>query len=99
MSFVEAVISVLMSVQMRLLRSLQNLLKEKTKRFPVFVRVTSSLQQTRFRYHQSQTTLVQILHSTEILHLFVILQITVIVEAVDLFVVLDVNFVVTVQLT
>src|SRR5215213_6763159 len=97
MSFVKTVTTILMSVQMRLLRSLQDLLKKKMKLFLVFL--TSSLQQTRSRYHQNQTSLVQILHSTEILHLFVISESVVIVEAVGSFVVLDANFAVTIQLT
>ena len=94
--FVGVVATVLVSVQVRLLHSLQDLLEEEVEL--LLVSLAPPLQQTRPRYHQGQTSLAQILHSTEILHLFVILEIIVVVEAVDLFVVLDINFAVTVQL-
>jgi hypothetical protein len=79
------------SVQMRLLHNSQNSLKKEMVRFLIVS--TSPLQQTRLR-HRFQTPLVL----TEILHLIAILLTLVVAEVVDLFVVLDANFSVAVQL-
>jgi hypothetical protein len=76
---------------MRLLHNSQDSLKEEVVRFLVVV-VASPLQQIRLRY-RFQTSLVL----TEILYLIAIL-LTLVVEVVDLSVVLDVNFSVTIQL-
>jgi hypothetical protein len=84
-------VAVPVSVQVRLLRNSQNSLEEKVVRFLVVS--TSPLQQTRLR-HRFQTSLVL----TEILHLIAILLTLVVAEVVDLFVVLDANFSVAIQL-
>jgi hypothetical protein len=86
---VEAAVSV--SVQVRLLRNSQDSPEKEVERFLVVV-AASPLQQIRLR-HRFQTPLVL----TEILHLIAIL-LTLVVEVVDLFVVLDANFSVAVQL-
>jgi hypothetical protein len=88
MSYVEIETAILMSVQMRLLRNSQNSLKKKIKRFLIVV-VIFSLQQTRLR-RRFQTSLVL----TKILHLIAIL--LTLAEVVDLFVVLDANFSMTI---
>jgi hypothetical protein len=82
-------IAVSTSVLMRLLHNSQNSLKEKVVRFLIVS--TPSLQQTRLR-HRFQTSLVL----TEILHLIAILLTLVVAKVVDLFIVLDVNFSVTI---
>jgi hypothetical protein len=79
------------SVQVRLLRNSQDSLEEEVVRFLVVS--APPLQQTRLR-HRFQTPLVL----TEILHLIAILLTLVVAEVVDLFVVLDANFLVAIQL-
>jgi hypothetical protein len=77
------------SVQMRLLRNSQNSLKKKVVRFLIVS--TPLLQQTRLR-HRFQTSLVL----TEILYLIAILLTFIIAKIIDLFIILNVNFSVTI---